>query len=277
MKKLFVALACVVLVPVGCRGAQPESTQVPTSAPETKPTEVLAPTFTAAPTPTPDKCPEAAVETFADEMDEIDSEFRDIWRIADATPRLSLSPFVLDLQKTRNRMAELEYPRCLASCYQCELNGMDMVIEAFLASMKDEPDWYVQVYLQEVDATFALAQKHLEAVQATGTPASSECSVDALQQTIHEVSGITVEAMSDLQEGDPLPEGLVSKLLSVEAPECLEAYVEHTYEFLHWSGELRECQKEHTSCPYEEFAVKVYSQVAYWKLSEAWAQLVAVE
>jgi hypothetical protein len=117
----------------------------------------------------------------------------------------------------------------------------------------------------------------LEVVQATGTPASSECSVGALRQTIHEVSGITVEAMSDLQEGDPLPEGLVGKLLSVEAPECLEAYVEHTYEFLHWSGKLRECQKEHTSCPYEEFAVKVYSQVAYWKLSEAWAQMVAVE
>ena len=277
MKRLLVVLACVVLIVVGCGSTQPEPTQVPTSAPQTKPTEVLAPTFTAAATPTPDRCPVAAVETFADEMDEIDSEFRDIWRIADATPRLSLSPFVLDLQKTRNRMAELEYPRCLASCYQCELNGMDMVIEAFLASMKDEPDWYVQVYLQEVDATFALAQERLEAVQSTGTAASGECSVDALQQTIHEVSGITVEAVSDLEQGDPLPSGLVSRLLFVEAPECLEAYVEHTYEFLNWSGKLRECQKEHASCPYEEFAVKAHSQVALWKLSEAWAQLVAVQ
>ncbi len=210
-------------------------------------------------------------------MGKIDSKFRDVWRIADATPRASLSPFVLDLQQIRNRMAELEYPRCLASCYQCELNGMDMVIEAFLASVKDEPDWYVQVYLQEVDATFAIAQERLEAVQATGTPASSECSVDALQQTIHEVSGITVEAVSDLEQGDPLPEGLVSKLLIVEAPECLEAYVEHTYEFLNWSGKLRECQKEYASCPDEELAVRVHSQVAFWKLSEAWAQLMAVE
>ncbi len=277
MKRLLVVLACVVLIVVGCGSTQPEATQVPTSAPETKPTEVLAPTFTAAPTPTPDTCPEAAVETFAHEMDEIDSEFRDIWRIADATPRLSLSPVVLDLQETRSRMAELEYPRCLASCHQCELNGMDMVIEAFLASTKDEPDWYVQLYLQEVDATFALAQERLEAVQSTGTAASSECSLDALQQTIHEVSGITVEAVRDLEQGDPLPSGLVSRLLSVEAPECLEAYVEHTYEFLNWSGKLRECQKEHASCPYEEFAVKAHSQVAFWKLSEAWAQLVAVQ
>lgn len=210
-------------------------------------------------------------------MDEIDSEFRDIWRIADATPRLSLSPFVLDLQKTRNRMAELEYPRCLASCYQCELNGMDMVIEAFLASMKDEPDWYIQVYLQEVDSSFALAQELLEAVRSTGTAASSECSSEAIQQIMSEVSQITVGASSALDAGEPLPSELVNRLLLVEAPECLEAYVEHTYEFLNWSGKLRECQKEHASCPYEEFAVKAHSQVAFWKLSEAWAQLVALQ
>ena len=259
VRRLLCVLAFGVLILVSCGGSEPEPTQTPTPIPSPAPTDV----------PTPDPCPSAEVEAFADAIAELHSEFRDTWRVAEATPRVSLSPLVLELQHIRNRTAEMDYPSCLALSFQSELNGMDLVLEGFLAFMADEPDCLAGLYFEEVPEAFALAAESMQEVESGGAIDSSECRPEEVREALGDIATV-LDSLEELRRGGSAE--MAAALDGVDVPLCMKGCKRQLHSLVRWAAEEYNCSG---TCRYEELRVAAYTRILELKLKEAEAQLIA--
>jgi len=144
----------VVLVLVAC-GGSPELAEVPAAPTVPEPTATLA----------------CAVEAaaFVDQVQPLAREWDDATKLADNTPRMSLSPQIANLQAIRRRTVDLQVPECARTVQARLVASMDSTINAFLDFLGQKPDATVSQSFEAARLSFEAYEDEL--ARLTGQPA----------------------------------------------------------------------------------------------------------
>lgn len=122
----------------------------------------------AAPTPTPTCLQEGAGAL--DQLRTVSREWDDAYRLANSTPRASLSGQIAALQAIRRKTEDVQVPDCMATMKRTLAESMDLSIQAFIAFLGQKPNTEVQALSQRAAERMAAFTEALGKVGLQVTP-----------------------------------------------------------------------------------------------------------
>lgn len=172
-----VVVVVVVLVGVGFAAMQSGVTGIGLSA---------TPESTLAPTPS---CVQESV-AFVAQVEPLAREWDDANKLADSTPRASLSGQIDKLQAIRRRTEDIAVPACAAAIKQGLVLAMDAAIRGYIAFLAQKPD-------SDVNALFTLATYQMNAFKQVAQAVKAGKTMPMIESPLVDGLGITQAAIQE--------------------------------------------------------------------------------
>jgi hypothetical protein len=210
---VLTVLGLGVAVVCGCLGAMvlfylaggyPAQTAAPV-----EPADTPAPRGTSTPTtPRVSALCQAGTQDYLGQIHPLLEEWDDAVEVADSTARIALSPIVRDLQGIKRDVEDVAVPDCARHGSGLLIDGMDSVIDSFIAFMSEESDSVVSRYFSEGCEGMTMGLQELTALaegRIPGTPTATRTRVPPAPTATHVVSVAAPTNTRVIPVSTPLP------------------------------------------------------------------------
>ena len=100
------------------------------------------------------------------QLNDIRTQFDDAYAIAESTSRIALAGPVATMQEIRRATDKLETPKCMENAKTLTVNGMDAMINGFIAFMAEQSDSQVGSYIQSSSDYFMQSIDEIDRIAA---------------------------------------------------------------------------------------------------------------